>query len=436
METKHIGDFVEWAYTEYGKYINSSRALPYIYDGLKPSYRRVIYAQIMSGGQKQKTLDLIGRALRTHPHGDRSLRDVITELVQRHVFDGHGSFGYNAMYGASMGASAPRYTATNIKSGWYNLIKELIDIVPYKVSDADDTVMEPEYLPVPIPIMLCIGTFGIGLGISTQIPAFSPISILQAYKANDYRLLKPAFDIEFDADNSELEKYWTYGKAMLNFKYHVEWGTDEKGRKGCWVTGNTQTFTPNWSKLEEWRAEGQIVIEDLSKGEKGCVFVGKNKGCRKITDDELWDLVIEATSSVYAIYPTKQAYNIGVYNGEYSEYLSMYQWIDLTYKNYLKLYEKYRNKKIDSLLFERKVYEFLPRVAKLILKNSAITDEEIYQELPEIEEDVLAAIMKKSISTLRKSADTSGKIQSIDNSIEYYKNLDVEAKIEESLKSL
>lgn len=429
-----VGQFMIDSYCNYGKYVNESRAIPSIMDGLKPSYRRLIYTSIKNGGKKMKSNTLVGETMVLHAHGNKSIEDVITQLANRGLFDPLGNFGFNAMYGESMGAASPRYTHTRLTKSWYDALAPLIDFVPFKTSDADSQYQEPEYLPTPIPISLCIGTFGIGIGISTEIPAFSPKSIIDCYLNDDPSLLRPAFDIELDEENSDLHSLWNKGYGNVNWKYKVTKSYSDDGTDGVYIEGNTFMFTPDWTTFEEWRSHGWIFIRDESTGEKGRVFIGRNKGVRSINQDQIYDEAVRCASSVNVTSPHKQVMRPAVYDGELARYISLKEWVDNTYTNYVGLINKYKSHNLDRLAFNKKVYTHLKDVAKLIFEDPAIEEDTIISKLG-IELEVVKAILRKTIKTLMK-ADTDYELSKIQDDISYYESINPDDYIKNLINNL
>lgn len=57
-------------YTSYAKYVLEYRALPSVYDGLKPVQRRIIYTASQQPKKLMKTAKLVGATMSLHAHGD------------------------------------------------------------------------------------------------------------------------------------------------------------------------------------------------------------------------------------------------------------------------------------------------------------------------------------------------------------------------------
>lgn len=419
--TEGVGSLCSRFFIDYGKELNSNRALPMLMDGLKPSYRRAIYTAIQAPGNHMKSLDFVGNMFKMHPHGDKSIVGVETKLVRAHIFKELANFGYYPIYGTQSPAAAPRYTETGVEDNWYKIMNELIDVVPYMDGEVEG-VREPAYLATPIPISLVIGGRGVALGMNTNIPSFDPKSILDAYLNNDPSLLKSYYDLEIDYENSELDRLWNDGVGRVIYKYHITPETDASGCQGVAIEGDTQVFIPNWEQIDDWRDQGLLFVRDESTGGHNRIFIGKNKNVRKISVDDILEECNLCCSSLYTFSQIQYTYKLGIYDGTIGRYISMKEWVDTTYKNYIDLISKYKEKNIDKLNFDKSVYNNLRSVADILMNaENDISNEEIANQL-EISTDIVAAITRKSISTLKR-CDTEGMIASIDGKINYYDSI-------------
>ena len=89
--TKPIGQIAEECYTFFGSYVNNFRAIANIADGLKISYRRLIWASLQfPKGQDIPTMNLISSLTKWHPHGTQGCEGLNAVLVNSGVFSGHG----------------------------------------------------------------------------------------------------------------------------------------------------------------------------------------------------------------------------------------------------------------------------------------------------------------------------------------------------------
>lgn len=175
---KDLLAFVGASMKTYGTEVNLERSVPDFRDGLKPVVRRLMWAMHQLPGDGQhKSARLIGDAMgKYHPHGDSSLYGALVTQVNAPVspFTGIGNWGTLVDP-----AAAHRYT--NIKMSPYGRMffgkhyTPVIDFVP----NFDRSDKEPVVLPALLPNLLFNGASGIGVGVTTRIPAFEPASVLE-----------------------------------------------------------------------------------------------------------------------------------------------------------------------------------------------------------------------------------------------------------------
>lgn len=112
MEELSSYELVKEGYSRYGQYTNLQRALPSVFDGLKPVQRRLLIAADKIGiGDSIKTIKLVGETNGNyHPHGDDSVSGALYTMVNHvnSLFNPEGNFGYRGLVEAP--PSAPRYT--------------------------------------------------------------------------------------------------------------------------------------------------------------------------------------------------------------------------------------------------------------------------------------------------------------------------------------
>lgn len=168
-------------------YEATSRAIPSVYDGLKPVQRKIIYTLFnTSGGTKvQKVYAMTGTVMNyaQYHHGDASLSQAIIAMGQDFVgsnniplLERHGQFGSRLQLGKDAGA--PRYIEARL-SPITELIYPKIDANVLERSVVDNETVEPiSYAPI-IPMVLVNGVNGIGMGMSTTIPSYNPIELIE-----------------------------------------------------------------------------------------------------------------------------------------------------------------------------------------------------------------------------------------------------------------
>lgn len=154
---------------EYGMAVNTDRALPNAYDGLKPVAKRILYDMLDTGTNSnkphRKSARVVGDTMgKFHPHGQDAIYGAIVRLAQpwslRYpLIDGHGNF--SNIDGDAYGAM--RYTeirlTTLAEDGLLSNLKK--QNVPFGLN-YDDTEKEPLSLPAIFPNLLCNPNEGIG----------------------------------------------------------------------------------------------------------------------------------------------------------------------------------------------------------------------------------------------------------------------------------
>lgn len=424
---KGIGEFVTSAYLDFGDYINNHRHMPEVVDGLKISYRRLIYsATQFPKGKEIPSTTLQNYVANYHPHGLTSMNEMSAELYHAGIFSGEGSFGFTSIDGTFNPPAAPRYTHTWLSSLYWDIIGDLIKEVPYVESPLG--ALEPQYLPLPIPACLYIGvTQGLGVGISTLIPNFSPKSLYEAYINNNPELLEPNVDLFIDKKNSQLSSIWTTGKGKVIYCYKISRST-LNNTEGILFEGDTSIFTPKLAKFKSLIEEGKVYTEDLTDQDGPKLFIGRVPGARGCSIDDIENLARKACYS-------DATYVLNVTNGKSAFRIPLYDWLDYTYKNYINLVTQVNQKKIEKCKFDIKVQECIPLVGSLINQNPKITDAEICEAL-KIEEEVVAQIMSKPISYLRNNKDTSDRVKSLKDKLKELKAFDAVKFTEDLINKL
>lgn len=174
------------AYLDYAMSVITSRALPDARDGLKPVHRRILFAMDKLGlapnTKFRKSAAVVGEVLaKYHPHGDQSVYDALTKLVQTFatrypLIFGQGNFG--SIDGDN--PAAMRYTEAKLSRISTELLKDLeketVDFRP----NYDGTKKEPAVLPTGVPNLLLNGTLGIAVGMATNIPPHNLSEVVDA----------------------------------------------------------------------------------------------------------------------------------------------------------------------------------------------------------------------------------------------------------------
>lgn len=162
----HLSGMYQNWFLDYASYVILERAVPDIYDGLKPVQRRILHSmKRLDDGRYNKVANIVGHTMQFHPHGDASIGDALVQLGQKDLLiDCQGNWG-NILTGD--GAAAPRYIEARLS-------KFAIETVfnPKTTewrSSYDGRNKEPIALPVKFPLLLAQGVEGIAVGLNSKI---------------------------------------------------------------------------------------------------------------------------------------------------------------------------------------------------------------------------------------------------------------------------
>lgn len=170
------------------------RNIPCLYDSLKPSQRKILFAvfrkHLPPQGKSMKVAQLAGYCaeVSNYHHGEQCLHETIVRMCQTYPGSNNvpllakdGQFGSRAYLGKD--AASARYIFTKCTPWTRQLFPvEDDDLLSYTLDDGDR--VEPDfYLPI-LPLTLINGcTAGIGTGWSCTIPCFHPRRILTTIRA-------------------------------------------------------------------------------------------------------------------------------------------------------------------------------------------------------------------------------------------------------------
>lgn len=259
-----LRSFGQRAMIVYGMEVNFDRMAADLVDGLKPVQRRVLWAASQQGKLKIKTARIVGDTIgKYHPHGDQSVVGAIATMIHHPTptMEEHGEWG-----SLIDSAAAMRYTETCLSNfGWTffesdYVHKEVTSFIP----NYDDKDVEPVTLPAQLPFVLMNGAEGIGYGITTDLPSFTPESLVEVMT----RML-----------SGETLQAVDFARTL---KYAHKWGgevVNSKANKAEWLklfTG-TEAKVQFGAHIEVFRDEKRMVMNDWPPGLKPETFVSKVK---------------------------------------------------------------------------------------------------------------------------------------------------------------
>lgn len=162
----HLSGMYQNWFLDYASYVILERAVPDIYDGLKPVQRRILHSmKRLDDGRYNKVANIVGHTMQFHPHGDASIGDALVQLGQKDLLiDCQGNWG-NILTGD--GAAAPRYIEARLSKFALETVFNP-KTTEWKAS-YDGRNKEPIALPVKFPLLLAQGVEGIAVGLNSKI---------------------------------------------------------------------------------------------------------------------------------------------------------------------------------------------------------------------------------------------------------------------------
>ena len=162
----HLSGMYQNWFLDYASYVILERAVPDIYDGLKPVQRRILHSmKRLDDGRYNKVANIVGHTMQFHPHGDASIGDALVQLGQKDILiDCQGNWG-NILTGD--GAAAPRYIEARLSK--FALETVFNPKTTEWKSSYDGRNKEPIALPVKFPLLLAQGIEGIAVGLNSKI---------------------------------------------------------------------------------------------------------------------------------------------------------------------------------------------------------------------------------------------------------------------------
>ncbi|MFI9380887.1 DNA gyrase subunit A [Kutzneria sp. NPDC052558] len=164
------------SYIAYAMSVIVGRALPNVYDGLKPVHVRVLYSMYDSGFRPDRGYNKCARVVgdvmgNYHPHGDSSIYDALVRLAQPWAMryplvDGQGNFGSSG----NDPAAAMRYTECRLTPLAMHMLQDIEEETVDFRDNYDGRIQEPIVLPSRVPNLLINGSAGIAVGMATNIP--------------------------------------------------------------------------------------------------------------------------------------------------------------------------------------------------------------------------------------------------------------------------
>jgi topoisomerase-4 subunit A len=214
------GLYQDW-FLDYASYVILERAVPALFDGLKPVQRRILHSMNdLDDGRYNKVANIIGHTMKYHPHGDASIGDALVQLGQKDLLiDCQGNWG-NILTGD--GSAAPRYIEARLSK----FAKDVVfnpKTTKWQAS-YDGRNREPINLPIKFPLLLAQGGEGIAVGLSCKSLPHNFIELIDAsinhLRGEDFTIY-PDFPTGGSVDVSNYNDGERGGKIKVRAKLRV-----------------------------------------------------------------------------------------------------------------------------------------------------------------------------------------------------------------------
>jgi DNA gyrase subunit A len=269
---------VQEDYMAYSMAVLIGRAIPDLYDGLKPAQRRVLQTMLEEGLSPDKRYVKCARVTGLtmayyHPHGGcyGTLVNMATPWNNNVPWvDGHGNFGSSVD-----GPAAERYTECKLRPSAVDLL--LQDKATWETRDSyDGSRQEAVRFNAAVPSVLLNGDSGIAVGFATRLAPHSLRSVVEATKlackagakpadlAKARETLVPDFPTGCDIVRDEqLQAYSETGSGSVRCRARMEIAVQKRAGRAKDRAALTFTNLPPATNPEKI---GEQVKDALEKG--------------------------------------------------------------------------------------------------------------------------------------------------------------------------
>jgi len=444
-----LDTIIKSLYYSYAKYVNTSKMIPSILDGLIPIHRRLLLTVHRSAKNKfEKTVKILGNtSARLHPY---ALAEVpIQTLVSNGLVHGSGQWGLS-MGIEKTNAAAPRYTSVKSNPFIEKIAFEYIDYVDWIDGELDGEE-EPISLPTTIPLCL-ISKFDlntIAFGFKVDLPTYKIEDLVKRLlfligESKEDIFIKPSLPGCIAISDDKLyKKLLKDGSAKIEFK--GEYYNDNKNFD-VMVKGfdNRTSFEKIWNKIDRYKkynlaSDGNISFVDETGDEKEDdyedldIYTEKPPRIRisvtrKRNKKKMFDQMVDAVDNALTF---TRSYNIMVVEDDTVKSIGVDDFLLSAYNHFKAAKEKYHNlqieslnKKIKELNIVGKIRPYISHLSETGWKDEYIDD--ISHKIYESREDIENIINKYKIKKLltveldiheleNKVKDNESKLKNINN---------------------
>lgn len=277
---------MEKSFLAYSYLTIEERSIPDARDGMKPVQRRILYTMHESGNtpdkQHVKSAKIVGSCMGNyHPHGDSAIYDAMVRMAQGFTLmtpmvDGRGNFGDRP----GAGAASSRYTEARLSKEALLMTAELRERPVNFIPNYDQTMEQPEVLPVQFPFMTVNGASGIAVGFATNMAPHNPNEVIDATR---WLLTHP---------NADLDKLMTFvpgpdfptGGLVIGEEGIREAYETGQGKVTIRAPYEVESLGRGRNRIVFYELPYEVDSEDILDSLKKAIKLGKLQGVSDIKD--------------------------------------------------------------------------------------------------------------------------------------------------------
>ena len=359
------GLYENW-FLDYASYVILERAVPGLFDGLKPVQRRILHSmKEMEDGRYNKVANIIGNTMKYHPHGDASIGDALVQLGQKDLLiDCQGNWG-NTLTGDS--AAAARYIEARLSK--FALHVAFNAKTTNWLSSYDGRNKEPEQLPMKFPLLLAQGAEGIAVGMACK---FLPHNFIELIEQSINHLRGKKVALLPDFPNGGMADFSSYNDGLKGGRVRVRAKIKKQDNKTL-VINEIPYSTTTTSLIEsvlKANDKGKIKIKKIedNTSSEAEILVHLAPG---VSPDKTIDALYAFTDCEVSISP-----NSSIIDGDVPRFLGVSEILKINTDNTMQLLKLELEIKLDEL--ERQWH--FSTLEKIFINNEMYIDFKLYAD--------------------------------------------------------
>jgi topoisomerase-4 subunit A len=363
------GLYQNW-FLDYASYVILERAVPGLFDGLKPVQRRIMHSmKEMDDGRYNKVANIIGNTMKYHPHGDASIGDAMVQLGQKELLiDCQGNWG-NTLTGDR--AAAARYIEARV-SKFANHVMFNPKTTNW-LSSYDGRNKEPEHLPVKFPLLLAQGAEGIAVGMACKI---LPHNFVELIEQSINHLRGKKVEILPDFLNGGMADFSNYNDGLRGGKVRVRAKIRKENSKTL-IVYEIPFGTTTTSLIEsviKANDKGKIKIKKIedNTAAEAEIMIHLAPG---VSPDKMIDALYAFTDCEVSISP-----NMSIIDGDRPRFIGVSQILRINTENTVKLLQRELEIRLDEL---QKQWHF-STLEKIFIAEEMYIDFKLYGNREEL----------------------------------------------------